>query len=113
MFVLERQRMEANLWLRQSRAGAERELETEWALVSAYIGRLFLNPHPLPSSLLLHFLSRSLRKATCPNLLQARHADLEGTERAIALGGSGTGVRDIETERWERGRERRRGMCDM
>ena len=101
--------METNLWLRQSSARAEREFKTEWALVSAYIGRLFLNPHPLPSSLLLHFLSRSLRKPTCPSLLQAQCADLEETERAIALGGSGTGVRDIETERWERRRERRRG----
>lgn len=79
----------------------------EWALVSAYIGGLFLNTHPLPCSLLLHFLSRSLRKPTWPSLLPAHSADSKGTERVIALRGSGTGGERSrnteagrETERW-------------
>lgn len=48
-----------------------RDWKREWTPVSAYIGGLFLNPHPLPCSLLLHFLSRSLRKPTWPSLLPA------------------------------------------
>lgn len=70
---------------------------------------VFLNQHPLPYSLLLHFLSRSLRKPFWLSFLPAHRADSEGINGMIALRRPDSGARDVKTARLERERERKGG----